>query len=181
MTTVDGGALAIKNATDEEMEKARRLRWFGLDKNTSRLENDIKYAGYKYAMNNVNAVIGKVQMQSFDGVLSRHISNGRYYDEELKGIPGVKLVPYYKDTEAAYWLYTIKVDNREEFIRMMTDAGITASQLHHRSDTHSVFAESKCELPGLDEFYDNFVHIPCGWWVDDAERGRIADCIKKGW
>ena len=64
---------------------------------------------------------------------------------------------------------------------MMESEGIAASILHHRSDTHSVFAQSKCELPGLDKFYSEFIHIPCGWWIDDETRNNIVDVIKKGW
>ena len=63
----------------------------------------------------------------------------------------------------------------------MEDKRITASPLHHRSDTHSIFEASLCELPGLDKFYEEFVHIPCGWWVDEEERERIIDVIKRGW
>ena len=182
MTTVDGGGLIVNNATEEELERVRRLRWFGLDKKTSRLANDIKEAGYKYTMNNINAVIGKVQMEEFSTVLSKHISNGQFYDEKLKDIPGIQLVPYYEKTEPAYWLYTLRVeDRREDFIKKLNEEGIEASQLHHRSDTHSVFSDSKCELKGLDDFYSHFVHIPCGWWVTDDDRQRIINVIKCGW
>ena len=179
MTTVDGGAISFRNV--EDMALARRLKWFGLDKRVSRLENDITRAGYKYGMNNVNAIIGRVQLSHIDNVLGRYISNGKYYDEILKNIPGVKLVPYYRNTEPSYWLYTIRVENREDFIKMMEDNGITASPLHHRSDTHSVFSGSRCPLPQMDKFYSEFVHIPCGWWVGDDEREHIAETIKKGW
>lgn len=179
MTTVDGGALAFQDSL--EIEEAKRLRWFGLSKNVSRLENDIKRAGYKYGMNNVNATIGYIQLGHIKEVLHTHISNGKYYDTALKGIPGLKLIPYYNNTSPSYWLYTIKVENRREFIRKMEEVGITASSLHHRSDTHSVFSESKCELPSLDKFYEEFVHIPCGWWVSEADREQIADVIRRGW
>ena len=93
----------------------------------------------------------------------------------------VTLIPYYENTEPSYWLYTLKVENRDDFCRMLKDAGIEASQLHHRSDTHSVFQQSKCDLPALDQFYSEFVHIPCGWWVSDEDRERIVDLIKRGW
>jgi len=179
LTTVDGGAISF--TVPEDVEPARRLRWFGLDKKVSRLENDIKKAGYKYGMNNVNATIGSVQLKNLSPVLDRYIQNGKYYDKALKGISGVKLIPYYQNTEPSYWLYTMKVEKRDEFIKMMEDNGIMASPLHHRSDTHSVFAASKCELPQLDKFYSEFVHIPCGWWVDNEVRERIVDVIKRGW
>ena len=179
MTTVDGGAISFNN--EEDVEPARKLRWFGLDKNVSRMENDITRAGYKYGMNNVTATIGKIQLKHTPQVLEKYISNGKYYDENLKGISGVTLVPYYKDTEPSYWLYTMKVEDRDAFCKMMEANGIVVSPLHHRSDTHSVFVESKCELPNMDDWYSKFVHIPCGWWIGEEERNQIVDVIRKGW
>ena len=179
LTTVDGGAISFLN--DEDMDEAAKLRWFGLNKKVSRLDNDIKRAGFKYGMNNVNATIGMVQLKHINEVIGRHIENGRYYDSALKNIPGVTLIPYYENTEPSYWLYTLKVENRDDFCRLLKDAGIEASQLHHRSDTHSVFQQSKFDLPALDQFYSEFVHIPCGWWVSDEDRERIVDLIKRGW
>lgn len=179
LTTVDGGAIAFTNP--EDMAEAKKLRWFGLDRGVSRLENDIKRAGYKYEMNNVNATIGSVQIKEYPEILKRDIDNGKFYDKELSGVEGVTLVPYYKNTEPSYWLYTMKVERRDDFIKMMEENGITASPLHHRTDTHSVFADSKCELPGMEKFYSEFVHIPCGSWVDDEIREKIVEVIKRGW
>ncbi|HHT23628.1 MAG TPA: DegT/DnrJ/EryC1/StrS family aminotransferase [Bacteroidales bacterium] len=179
MTTVDGGFLTFKE--DKQLPRARRMRWFGLDKGKSRLENDITETGYKYAMNNVNATIGLVQMRHIESVVGRYIENGKFYDNALKNIAGLELVPYYNDTEPSYWLYTIKVERREDFIKMMADNNILASPLHHRNDLHSIFAQSKRELPNMDKFYEKLVHIPCGWWVNNEDREYIADVIKKGW
>ena len=179
MTTVDGGFLCLQNV--EEFDRARRLRWFGLDKKRSRLENDITEVGFKYAMNNVNATIGNVQMRYLEDVINRYIVNGKYYDRVLAGVDGVQLVQYSPDTEASYWLYTMKVKDRENFIKMMEANGVMASPLHHRSDTHSIFQTSKRNLPNMDKWYKEFVHIPCGWWVGDEERERIVETIKKGW
>ncbi|MCQ2496151.1 MAG: DegT/DnrJ/EryC1/StrS family aminotransferase [Lachnospiraceae bacterium] len=179
LTTIDGGAIAFTNPDD--MAEAKKLRWFGLDRGVSRLENDIKRAGYKYEMNNVNATIGSVQLKNYPDILKRYIDNGMYFDRELAGVKGVTLIPYYKNTEPSYWLYTMKVERRNDFIKMMEENGIMASPLHHRTDTHSVFAESKCDLPGMEEFYSSFVHIPCGWWVDDETRAQIVKAIRKGW
>lgn len=179
MTTVDGGFLCVKK--EEEMERARRLRWFGLDKKCSRLENDITEVGYKYSMNNVNGTIGLIQMRYVNEVIGKYIENGKFYDIALNQVEGVTMVDYSPNTEAAYWLYTMRVENREEFIKMMESEGIMASPLHHRSDTHSIFRESKRELPNMEKWYKSFVHIPCGWWVSTEERERIVEVIKKGW
>lgn len=178
LTTVDGGLLCVKN--EEEYQRAKKLRWFGLSKKVPRLESNVTEAGYKYHMNNVNATIGLVQLECLHDNAYRYIENGKYYDEHLRNVPGVTLLPYYKDTEPSYWLYTIKVERRNDFIRMMEQNGISASVLHLRNDRHSVF-HSERTLPNLDRFYSEYVHIPCGWWVTDEIREKIVSVMKKGW
>ena len=179
MTTVDGGAIAFK--FPEDIEPARKLRWFGLSKKIPRLENDITKAGYKYGINNVTGTIGSIQLKHTQEVIDKYIENGKYYDRALRNIPGVTLVSYHDHTEPSYWLYTMKVENRSAFIKLMESVDVLASPLHHRSDTHSVFFESKCELPKMDEWYQSFVHIPCGWWVGKEDREKIVETIRKGW
>ena len=179
LTTIDGGLICLKN--EEEYTRARKMRWFGLDKKVPRLESDITEAGYKYHMNNVNATIGLVQLNYLKDNVLKYIENGIFFDQNLNGIAGLTLIPYHQNTEPSYWLYTMKVERREDFIAMMTSNGIGASPLHLRNDKHSVFNASKGTTPNLDLFYEEFVHIPCGWWLSDEDRNFIVTTIKKGW
>lgn len=179
LTTIDGGLLCLKN--EEEYNRARKMRWFGLDKKVPRLESDITEAGYKYHMNNVNATVGLVQLRCLKENVLRYIENGKYFDQHLKNIDGLYLLPYYNNTEPSYWLYTIKVERRTDFIAMMTANGIGASPLHLRNDRHSVFQAQNSQTPDLDVFYEFYVHIPCGWWVSDVDREYIVNTIKNGW
>jgi dTDP-4-amino-4,6-dideoxygalactose transaminase len=179
LTTIDGGALQI--ADRDLYEKGKVIRWFGLDKKLTRLDNDIKYQGYKYHMNNVNATIGLVQLENIENIVQCYIDNGKYFDEELKNVNGVELIEYYPNTKPSYWLYTLKVENRDRFIKMMADNGIMASELHKRNDLHTFLNDYPTELPNLDAFYRKMVHIPCGWWVNDEDRAKIVKLIKSGW
>jgi dTDP-4-amino-4,6-dideoxygalactose transaminase len=179
ITTVDGGFLCVDNELN--YNRAKIKRWFGLDKTKPRLENDITEVGYKYAMNNVNATIGIIQMKYINDIIGKYRANGIYYDKNLYEVPGIELVHYSDNSEPSYWLYTMKVENRDEFTKMMAANGITVSPLHLRNDRHSIFRKSKKELPNLDEFYKKFIHIPCGWWVSDEDRYKIISAIKKGW
>lgn len=179
LTTIDGGALQIQ---DKELyEKGKLIRWFGLDKKLSRLDNDIQFQGYKYHMNNVNAAIGLVQLENIQNILQKYITIGKYLDVELNGIPGVETVIHYPNTESSYWLYTLKVDRREDFIKMMTDNGFMASEIHKRNDRHTYLNDYPLEMPNLDKFYSKLVHIPCGWWVTIEDCDKMIELIKKGW
>jgi perosamine synthetase len=179
LTTIDGGLLCLKN--EEDYHRARRLRWFGLDKKVPRLESNILEAGFKYHMNNVNATVGLVQLEHLEQNVRQYINNGQFFDEHLKDVSGVTMIPYHKNTAPSYWLYTMKVDRRAAFIEMMAINGITASPLHLRNDRHSVFNAKNLNLPNLDSFYENFIHIPCGWWLSKEERDKILQLIQNGW
>jgi len=179
LTTVDGGVLCIEN--EEEFEKAKLIRWFGISKNFSRKENDIKIQGYKYHMNNVTATIGLTQLEYIDNVINKYIVNGEYYDKELKETDGVKLMKYYPNSKPSYWLYTLKVQKKDLFMKMMEKEGIMATDLHKRNDSHSIFFDSRTFLPNVNKFEKEWVHIPCGWWVTPENREFIVKTIKKGW
>lgn len=179
LTTIDGGILQIIDK--EEYDRAKLIRWFGLDKSVNRLNNNIQFQGYKYHMNNVNATIGIVQMKYIESVILKYIENGKYFDASLKGIPGIDLLKYYEYSEPSYWLYTLKVDDRNGFIRKLAEKGIQASELHKRNDLHDYLNDFGEHLPVLDKFYSKMVHIPCGWWVSAEDREMIAETIKSGW
>ena len=179
LTTIDGGMLQIQNK--EEYEKGKLIRWFGIDKKLSRLENNIQFQGYKYHMNNVNATIGLIQLKDINFTLNAHVENGKYFDMELQNVPGVELIKYYTGSEPSYWLYTLKVENRDGFVKKLAENGIMASELHKRNDQHDYLNDFQQKLPFLDIFYTKLVHIPCGSWVEKEERENIVSIIKKGW
>ena len=179
ITTIDGGILQI--ASGDEYERAKLIRWFGIDKKKTRLKNNIQFQGYKYHMNNVTATIGLLQLRNVEHTVNSYIKNGKYFDEALKSIQGIELLNYYPNSEPSYWLYTLKVENRNGFIKMMEANDITASELHKRNDWHNFLNDFNSPLPVLDAFYQKMVHIPCGWWITDSEKLNIVEIIKKGW
>tara|TARA_R110001606_G_scaffold24223_3_gene80439 strand:- start:17649 stop:18737 length:1089 start_codon:yes stop_codon:yes gene_type:complete len=179
LTTIDGGALQIQ---DKDLyEKGKLLRWFGLDKKLSRLDNDIQFQGYKYHMNNVNATIGLIQLETIEELIQKFSIIGKYLDQHLKDIPGLETVVHYPKTESSYWLYTLKVERRENFIKMMNDNGFMASEIHKRNDYHTYLNDYPTQLPNLDKFYSRLVHIPCGWWVTLKDCDKMIELFKKGW
>ncbi len=179
ITTIDGGILQV--LSKDEYERAKLIRWFGIDKKRTRLENNIQFQGYKYHMNNVNATIGLLQLETVAATVNSYIENGKFFDEALRGINGLELIQYYPGSEPSYWLYTLKVKDRVNFIKMMESNGIAASELHKRNDWHDYLNDFDSPLPVLDNFYSKMVHIPCGWWLNEDIRLKIVSIIKKGW
>jgi perosamine synthetase len=178
MTTVDGGVFTTRHV--DQLPAARRFRWFGLEKGKPRTEIDIRELGYKYNMNNVTATIGLAQLEVIQNRLDRHIANGQFLDEALAKIPGLAPAKTYAQGQSSYWLYTLLCDRSSDVEQALIRQGISASKLHKRNDEHSVFAASRTQLPGLTEFYDRLMHIPCGWWVTDQDCEHIVEILSKG-
>lgn len=178
MTTVDGGMLVVKD--QRQVAEAKRLRWFGMTKGVPRTEVDIRRLGYKYNMTNVAGMIGLKQLAGIDALLARHISNGRFFDSALLSVPGIEPAAIPGGAEPSYWLYTLLADDSSDIERRLADVGVAASKLHRPNHYHSIFKPFRREMPGLDTFYRRLVHIPCGWWVDDEDRVRIVDALRRG-
>jgi dTDP-4-amino-4,6-dideoxygalactose transaminase len=178
LTTVDGGALACKN--EEDVKLARKLRWFGLDRKYigSKWEQDITDAGYKMHMNNVNAAIGLEQMKTIQNVIDAHKKNAEYYQEKIVN-PKIKKTKY--DPESSYWIYTIMTENRQELKEYLLTNGIASDVVHIRNDRYSVCKpyQSQESLKGVEQFCNEMLCIPVGWWLSQDDLNKIVDVISK--
>jgi dTDP-4-amino-4,6-dideoxygalactose transaminase len=183
ITSVDGGLIVLPNK--ELYDRSKLLRWYGIDRESNRkdfrCEEDIKEWGFKFHMNDVCATIGIENFKHFNEITDRHKSNAKYYDENLKNIPGLTLLERDEKSESSFWIYSMLVENRENFYKWMKECGIVASQVHERNDKHTTLKDFKTLLPTLDYVTPRLVSIPVGWWVNNEEREYIVDCIKKGW
>lgn len=181
LTTVDGGLLVC--ASMDDYRRGKLLRWYGIDRETPRrdlrCEEDIKEYGYKAHMNDLAAVIGIEQLNHMAGLLKRHRENAAFYRENLSGIKGVLQLHYRLEHTPSFWIYTILVKDRVSFQKRMADEGVMVSQVHIRNDIHTAFRGFERNLPGVDEFSEQQVSIPVGWWVTDEDRVKVVEAIKK--
>lgn len=185
LTTGDGGALCSLSGVDAEAAKARR--WFGIARARSQpsilgeRQYDLTDLGYKYHMNDVAAAIGLGNLDTFSARLARRQANGKLYREELAGVPGVTLLECAPDRTHAYWLFTILVDRREDFIRKLASEGIPASVVHLRIDKYSVLGGLREDLDAQAQFNARQVSIPVHENLTDGDIAHIVASIKSGW
>jgi dTDP-4-amino-4,6-dideoxygalactose transaminase len=182
LTAGDGGLLVLPDET--LYRRAKLLRWFGIDRENRadfRCESDIAEYGFKFHMNDINATIGIANLQIVDDVVKRHRENAAYYDEHLRDVPGIRLLERSPDRSSSFWLYTMHVERRDDFVRKLTGAGIAVSRVHERNDIHSCVREYAAMLPNLDRVIRTMICIPTGWWVTPDDREHIVQTIRAGW
>lgn len=178
ITSVDGGALIIKDG--KQMKRAQLMRWFGLDRTNGadmRCAQDPPEYGYKFQMNDVNATIGLANIRRLDWILKRVRDNAYKYMRALKSCTKVKVAHHSVDRLSSHWLFTILVDDASAFIKHMKGSGVVCSRVHDRTDTKTIFKDSKTSLPGVDEFDRKHVCIPVGWWLSESDTQHVINSI----
>jgi len=186
LNTVDGGALCC--AREEDASEARRLRRFGIDQPSFRTAggdlnpaSDIPRTGYSCAMTNLTAQLGLCQLAAVAPVLERHRANGLALDAALADVPDATRLRRGPDEHSAFWVYALRARRRDTLLARLHDAGIGAQRLHLRADRYSCFEPAPWPLPGVEAFDADNLALPCGWWVGEEERARIASCVRRGW
>lgn len=180
LTTGDGGILLTP---PEQYDRAKLLRWYGLDRESSqdfRCSQNIKECGYKYHMNNIAAAIGLANLPHIRALIMKHMTNAAVYSGNLKNHPVVKVPAF--DPNFSYWIYTIHTPRRDEFIQYMAENEISCSLVHARNDKHDAFlaaTEDMTELPGVSSFDSTQVSIPVGWWLTSQDMKKILGAINQ--
>lgn len=184
LTTGDGGLLLVP---DQKLyNRGKLLRWYGIDRNKRnykgqdfRLEHDVVEWGYKFHMNNINATIGIANLQHINKIIETCIDNGNFYEKELSGLRRVTQLQQPPKSQSSYWLYTMLVDDKLDFMEFMKEKQIMVSQVHQRNDYHTCVRNYITDLPNLDEIEEHIICIPVGWWITHENREYIVKCIKE--
>ena len=133
-------------------------------------------------MNDVNASIGNENLKVVeDEVIKKHKSNYNFYHENLQDVKKLTLLKNENLSESSSWIFTIKVQDKDLFMKKMQELNIQTSKVHERNDIHTAVTKYKSELPELDEFDSEIVSIPVGWWIDQEKIEYITKSIKSGW
>lgn len=171
LTTGDGGIIICKD--DVLDKKARRLRWFGYDRDLKQKlgDTDLLEAGYKYQMNDIAGAIGRGNLKMIDKIIAHQKKLKQAYEEG--GIT------------AYTWFACILVPRREELRAYLKERGIDSGTHHYRNDKYSVFGASDYEaiIPGkypiMDELEPQYLLLPLHMDVSVDDVHRITATIKE--
>jgi perosamine synthetase len=185
LTTGDGGALCLID--DNDFCKAKRLRWFGIDRENSQPSDlgervyDINELGYKIHMNDIAAAIGLGNIIDIKERINRRREIASIYKDHLDRLSGLELLKYKDDRESSYWFYTILVERRERFIKKLRSENIPCSVVHRRIDKNSIFGEEDDFLVNQNNFDQNQISLPIHENLSDSNIERIIKVIEEGW
>lgn len=181
ITTGDGGMLTLPQ---EQVELAKRLRWFGIDRK-AKLDgtwaNDITEVGYKYQMTDIAASMGLAGLNSMPEQMTHRRALANRYRGGLGRIPGIRVLD--QDRGSANWLMTVAADRREDLMRKLKEEGIESGLVHYRNDRYKIFGEFRQpgRFPHMDQMESRYLVLPLHMGMDTEDVSRVCDVIRSGW
>ena len=184
INTTEGGALVCRSP--DVAARARKLRRFGIDTVTFRNANgeinpssDIPEIGWAFTMNNLCAALGCAQLPTAASRVAKTRENVEKLIQKIARFQGVQLVSVSSETQPAYWVLLLLVDNRDDVLEHMRLQGVMVSCVHQRNDVYTGFhAGALCKLPNTQYIQDHLLAIPCGWWLLDEDLCTIATALQ---
>lgn len=185
MITGDGGMLTLND--DVQADKLRRIRWLGINKDTWKRFSEKKGSyswhyevselGYKYNMNDIMAAIGLVQLRKLPEIAKAKLSMVEGYNTKLQGISWLKTPVAAADAEPSYWLYIVKVEDREGFMAHLEERGITTGVHFMPMHMHPLYKQDP-KTPVADRVWEGIVSLPLFVGMTEEDQDYVVEAIK---
>ena len=178
----DGGMLVFKDKSI--VEKAKRLRWFGIDrlaKQSGTWKNDIKEIGYKYQMTDIGAALLLESIKEFSKIASHRKLIFNTYKKILSKNKNVTVVDSSDGKGHVHWLFTILVEKKDYLQKQLRLKLIETNQVHFRNDKYSIFKKftKNKRFPNMDSVEEEYLVLPIHTKVTLNDAIFIAQTINK--
>lgn len=180
----DGGALVSHR--EKDYDRAKRLRWLGIDKDTwTRTDANRKYwwqyavaeVGYKCHMNDINAALGLVQLKKLDQMNARRREISRMYTESLCNV--VETPP--DDTpefRSSWHIYCIKCNRRDDLAAHLQTQGISTGVHYYPIHLYDTCYGTQPELPIAEAEMKRILSLPIFPDMTDDQVVQVCEQIK---
>jgi perosamine synthetase len=185
LATADGGALVLRKK--EMFERAKRLRWLGIDKGTwDRTDGDRSYwweysvdeIGLKCHMNDIVAAIGLVQLGKLPTMNHRRLQIAERYTQELDDLPWLQTPPMDSETSKSSWhIYSVQCDLRDDLASFLQEKGI-GTGVHYKPIHLYPCYGKRPSLPVSERVFKRVLSLPMHPGLTDDDVSHIIETIR---
>lgn len=188
LTTGDGGMLTTADPALDA--KFRLLRQHAMSvPDTVRhsaqtvIFEEYPEVGFNYRMTDIQAAVGRVQLQRMPEMLAPRLKLAARYSQALAEIPGLEppLVP--EDARTNFQSYAVRVTpefplSRDELMQLMLDRGISTRRGIMNSHQEPAYAGKPCvPLPQSESARDGVILLPLYGTMTAAEQNEVITVL----
>jgi dTDP-4-amino-4,6-dideoxygalactose transaminase len=180
--TFEGGAVVTNN--DDLAAKMRLMKNFGFAG-----YDNVTYIGTNGKMNEVCAAMGLTSLESVEEFVAINKHNYEQYQQNLSGLPGVRLVTYNEQEQCNYQYIVLEIDeavtkvSRNELVKILWAENILARRYfypgcHRMEPYRSYFPHAGLLLPETENLVNRVLILPTSTAVGSDEISKICQIIR---
>lgn len=182
LPTADSGMVCFAEA--ELDAEVRRWTWVGISKDTYartagpgpyRWHYDVDHVGFKAHGNSVMAAIGLVALKYLDRDNAQRRTVCAWYDARLDGT--VPRVPTRDGCESSRHLYQVLVEERDEVILGLNEAGIFPGVHYRDNTTYPMYASMRGTCPWAASASDRLISLPLHLRLSREDVARVGAAL----
>ncbi|MBV9508058.1 MAG: DegT/DnrJ/EryC1/StrS family aminotransferase [Acidobacteriia bacterium] len=184
LPTADSGMICFKDAEDDE--RARKLTWLGINKDTySRTAAqgaykwmyNVEEVGFKYHGNSIMASMGLVQLRWLDQDNSYRRQLASWYRARLAGRGAARAVEVACGCESATHLFQVRVNRRDAVMLALNEHQIYPG-VHYRDNTdYSMYAYGSGSCPNAARASNEVISLPLHLNLTRDDVATICDLL----
>lgn len=182
MNTFEGGAITTND--DALARRIRPMVAFGFT-NAERVVS----VGTNGKMNEVCAAMGLASLRNIDEVMARNARNFVAYERALRGVPGVRVLPYDPAERHNYQYVVLEYDapagaiERDELLAVLWAENVMARRYFHPGchglePYRSMFPAAEAQLPQTVRLAQRLIVLPTGDSVSERDAQAIAAVMR---
>lgn len=180
--TFEGGAVVTND--DELAAKMRLMKNFGFAG-----YDNVVYIGTNGKMTEVSAAMGLSSLECLDEFITINRENHLLYAEQLKGLPGVKLIRYDEGERNNYQYLVMEIEEelagigRDSLMQILHAENVVARRYffpgcHRMEPYRSYFPHASLLLPETEQLSERVLVLPTGTAVSQADIVAICGVIR---
>jgi dTDP-4-amino-4,6-dideoxygalactose transaminase len=188
ITSGEGGAISTNSR--QMAETLKMLRLHGIDSRASERYTksfrhwDMPVFGWKYNMDNIQAALLIGQLERIEDLWKKRDTLWRFYEDELRGIKGIRLLKTIHGVRHARHLFTVLVQpgKRDSILRAVQNRGIGVAinyrPIHLLKYYRKTFGYSKGDFPVAEHIGSSTLSLPLYPSLSKKDARYVVSALK---
>ena len=189
VTTGDGGMLTTRNPEYDEKFRLWRQHGMSVPDTVRHGSSQVIYEaypeiGYNYRMTDVQAAIGRVQLERLPGIVARRREIARDYACRLAGIEGVAAPREPAWARSNWQSYCVRLAGADQrwIMQALLDRGISTRRGIMNAHLEGAYLDRGCSVLGSDlarseAAQNSSIILPLSFQMSEAELAYVAETL----
>lgn len=181
VTTAEGGMVVTND--DDLAENVCALRNHGMKAVGSKV--DFIRAGFNYRMNEIEAVLGIIQMREIQDIISERQKLAELYVDALKSIPSISFQKILPNSMSVWQAFVVRFGDRDSgsILKVLQDANIEANigtyALHLLDFYSKKYGYKSSDYPNAAELYFRSLALPFYNKMTTEDIKQVANALRR--